>query len=580
MKLVVYMFFFAMLLLFHGIPIHIIRDVYLTTRSFFKRITDFQKYRNATKDMNARYPDATAQELERDGTCIICREDMRPWEPPAEQPVAADGAQRPARPARSPPDERQRPKKLPCGHVLHLGCLKSWLERQQVCPTCRTSVLAPSPSRGTQGQNQAGAGQGNGVQGGPGANNAGAPGQQAQNQQGRNGHPNVLARQLRLGNWRFTFAAGPPQEVRQVLDNNRPGAGAPQQPQVNRGTNGPHTQPQPQLPGVDQLLRRDPTNIDQQLQNTQQQITQEIQRLQLSQQQLDNVRRLQMEFSRLRLEQSTARLRDQHATGPPPTMPVAHQPPQHGAPPRTFAQPYPHPFGGQPGPQILQAPGGYLVPLPQMPFQIPNQPSVYSSPPQQQNLAPGDANLPAGLTLPEGWNMMPLERAVPGRQAGAQPSGIDALDLPDLGLPQVLQQTTERAAVYAQSTQSTQPTRSPVNGALVEPQSSTVNGSATGTGEGAQQVRPANGTINLPSWGDSNASMQPPAVDKEQPTQTNGETQRLSTASGQDLDGMTELNVASTSAKGKGRAPRVEDTDEGDPVLSSEVADIPPDDVD
>lgn len=48
-----------------------------------------------------------------DATCIICREEM------------------------------SAAKKLPCGHLFHIHCLRSWLERQQTCPTCRSSVLAP-----------------------------------------------------------------------------------------------------------------------------------------------------------------------------------------------------------------------------------------------------------------------------------------------------------------------------------------------------------------------------------------------------------------------------------------------------
>ena len=50
--------------------------------------------------------------------CIICREDM--------VAMTAGG---------------MRPKKLPCNHSFHLGCLRSWLERQQACPTCRAPVL-------------------------------------------------------------------------------------------------------------------------------------------------------------------------------------------------------------------------------------------------------------------------------------------------------------------------------------------------------------------------------------------------------------------------------------------------------
>ena len=48
-----------------------------------------------------------------DATCIICREEM----------TAA--------------------KKLICGHMFHVHCLRSWLERQHTCPTCRALVVPP-----------------------------------------------------------------------------------------------------------------------------------------------------------------------------------------------------------------------------------------------------------------------------------------------------------------------------------------------------------------------------------------------------------------------------------------------------
>lgn len=78
-KSVVYVIFFILLMTFYGIPIHIVRDLFMTVRSFFKRLHDFYQYRNATRDMNVRYPDATAEELERENTCIVCREEMQPW---------------------------------------------------------------------------------------------------------------------------------------------------------------------------------------------------------------------------------------------------------------------------------------------------------------------------------------------------------------------------------------------------------------------------------------------------------------------------------------------------------------------
>lgn len=34
-------------------------------------------------------------------------------------------------------------KKLPCGHIFHTSCLRSWFQRQQTCPTCRLNILRP-----------------------------------------------------------------------------------------------------------------------------------------------------------------------------------------------------------------------------------------------------------------------------------------------------------------------------------------------------------------------------------------------------------------------------------------------------
>ena len=81
-----YISFFAILFTFYGLPIHILRDVVLTMRSFGKRVVDFIRYRNATRDMNRRYADATAEEIAREDVCIICREEMRPWQPPVAVP--------------------------------------------------------------------------------------------------------------------------------------------------------------------------------------------------------------------------------------------------------------------------------------------------------------------------------------------------------------------------------------------------------------------------------------------------------------------------------------------------------------
>jgi E3 ubiquitin-protein ligase synoviolin len=55
-----------------------------------------------------------------DSVCIICREEMR-----------ATGAS----------------KRLPCTHMFHVNCLRSWFQRQQTCPTCRRDILSLASQR-------------------------------------------------------------------------------------------------------------------------------------------------------------------------------------------------------------------------------------------------------------------------------------------------------------------------------------------------------------------------------------------------------------------------------------------------
>ncbi|TIB69081.1 hypothetical protein E3Q08_03582 [Wallemia mellicola] len=122
LKLTIYTVFFSVMALSFGLPLNLIRDLVLTTRSFATRIKDLQRYKSASKNMDRLYKAATVEELDAlsDKLCIICRDDLiheslhqGPW------PSGLD----------------ETPKKLPCSHIFHRHCLKSWLERQQTCPT-------------------------------------------------------------------------------------------------------------------------------------------------------------------------------------------------------------------------------------------------------------------------------------------------------------------------------------------------------------------------------------------------------------------------------------------------------------
>ncbi|KAL6239333.1 hypothetical protein BDW75DRAFT_250858 [Aspergillus navahoensis] len=366
LKLTVYLTFFAILFTFYGLPIHILRDVVVTIRSFGRRIMDFVRYRNATRDMNDRYPDASAEEVAREEVCIICREEMTHWQP-GDRPV-------------SRVSERLRPKKLPCGHILHFSCLRSWLERQQNCPTCRRPVIAPPRTQGAAGVNPE---QGNG---GGGQQQNMPPGNQPVN---RNPPADGLprARIYQFGPFRIGFGAGRGDLFNNLHQQIHQGNG-PWQPGMNPNPVGarqigfgfgfgrPPLQQAPQAPQAPVASQAMPTptsnlpDLQNQLLQMEQHIANEINGLRVAADQLSLVRLLQTELQRLRTLQSQP-LNNQNnvpQTSTPPIPPI----------PSTTTRPQ------------------------------------FVSNPEAVSMEAGDPRLPDGLTLPRGWTLVPLHSVQPG----------------------------------------------------------------------------------------------------------------------------------------------------------------------
>uniref|UniRef100_A0A096MCG3 RING-type E3 ubiquitin transferase n=1 Tax=Poecilia formosa TaxID=48698 RepID=A0A096MCG3_POEFO len=118
-KVLLYIAFMTIMIKVHTFPLFAIRPMYLAMRQFKKAVTDAIMSRRAIRNMNTLYPDATPEDLQAsDNVCIICREEM------------VTGA-----------------KKLPCNHIFHSSCLRSWFQRQQTCPTCRMDVLRASNNK-------------------------------------------------------------------------------------------------------------------------------------------------------------------------------------------------------------------------------------------------------------------------------------------------------------------------------------------------------------------------------------------------------------------------------------------------
>ncbi|CAK9229186.1 unnamed protein product [Sphagnum troendelagicum] len=84
-----------------------------------KRIKGFMRLRTAMTTLQGALPDATQVELlEYEDDCAICKEPMA------------------------------RAKRLPCAHLFHLSCLRSWLDQGLAdtysCPTCRRPLFMGS----------------------------------------------------------------------------------------------------------------------------------------------------------------------------------------------------------------------------------------------------------------------------------------------------------------------------------------------------------------------------------------------------------------------------------------------------
>ncbi|KAK0674045.1 putative ubiquitin-protein ligase synoviolin precursor [Cercophora samala] len=416
-KLVLYTVFFCALVIFFNFPIHIIRDWFMTARSFLKRLRALLRYRQALKHMD-QYPDATVEDLGRDETCIICREEMRPWDPNDTNQI-----------------ERTRAKKLPCGHILHFGCLKSWLERQQVCPTCRRSVAreGQQPARNGDavvfrlglgfppGQNQPAQAQfppnGQAPAGQP-------PQGGAAGLQGNNRNRNV--RMFNFGPLRLGFAQGGVEEIREMAQRmGMPPDAAPPAPPVpaapvpaeNVGVNA-------NTPGagLDQIRG--------QLNDLSSRIQQEMTNLNHAAHELYLLNHMVNELTRLRQAppqqagqrqvislvpgqvivppqplgnvQNLAQAQAQPAAQPgvqPAGQPATQSPVLSLGQPHAQAQPHPalHPPG------VLQAQVQAFLPRP--------QPTIARLGAEPGAAIPaGSPDLPEGVTIPAGWSLVPLQR--------------------------------------------------------------------------------------------------------------------------------------------------------------------------
>lgn len=103
-------------------PLYLVKDIFTHSLSLVKQFKELKMHLKTAKELDSKLLDVTEAELSDDNNmCSICRDDM-----------TTDGIVK---------GHRLFPKKLPCNHITHLGCLKAWLEISQVCPLCRAPVF-------------------------------------------------------------------------------------------------------------------------------------------------------------------------------------------------------------------------------------------------------------------------------------------------------------------------------------------------------------------------------------------------------------------------------------------------------
>ncbi|EHK15180.1 uncharacterized protein TRIVIDRAFT_59488 [Trichoderma virens Gv29-8] len=390
-KLGIYVSFFMMLLMFYGLPIHIMRDLFMTTRDFLKRLNALLRYRRAIQEMN-KYPDATERDLAQENTCIICREEMHLWDP-ANNAGTID---------------RVRPKKLPCGHILHLGCLKSWLERQQVCPTCRSPVTGERPrspaARRAALRIQFGQapqrGQDQRADGNDNANNNNNNNDNNAHRDGQNGAapPNQAqgaagrARVFTFGPIRLGFGAND-QQVRELAQQFGMPQIAPDQGQ-NPSTAATQNQAQPPTSGDSYQ------QIGNLLQQAEQMLQREMASLQNTQQELQIANLLNTEIQRLRQRRQQPQDTAQNGQGQlPASFSQLTGLPPVGLPPLPIPVP---PLGS-----LSTFPSSFAGISPRM-----NSPLMtrHGAGPLTTAIPAGSPDLPEGVVLPPGWSLTPLQR--------------------------------------------------------------------------------------------------------------------------------------------------------------------------
>eukprot|EP01124_Arcella_intermedia_P024607 TRINITY_DN4188_c0_g1_i1.p1 TRINITY_DN4188_c0_g1~~TRINITY_DN4188_c0_g1_i1.p1 ORF type:complete len:581 (+),score=87.91 TRINITY_DN4188_c0_g1_i1:101-1744(+) len=97
-------------------------DLHSSWKALNHKIEELKKYRKITQDIENRFSRVSQDEINRldDKTCAIC------WD---ENTSASS-------------------RRLPCNHIFHNSCMRTWFEKETFCPLCKRNILPqPPPSQ-------------------------------------------------------------------------------------------------------------------------------------------------------------------------------------------------------------------------------------------------------------------------------------------------------------------------------------------------------------------------------------------------------------------------------------------------
>ncbi|KAM0686856.1 E3 ubiquitin-protein ligase synoviolin [Conglomerata obtusa] len=105
LRLVAVTSFFLFTAMNFRIPFNLFREALSTLKMLYKKINSLVQYNRLSKELHR------CEDVRSEQTCPICFVDMEVG------------------------------KKISCGHIFHLDCLKTWVEGSDVCPICRREMF-------------------------------------------------------------------------------------------------------------------------------------------------------------------------------------------------------------------------------------------------------------------------------------------------------------------------------------------------------------------------------------------------------------------------------------------------------